>query len=153
MRIWVIPALVFNLSLWATAATTGESAPDAGYARVHSGKGGSTLNTGGNVIDKATLPCVSSTGKCKFGISAMVIISSTGSTNPWSICATVDGQAANPPCAAQQDAPTDHPVTGMSLQVLKVPTIGNHHVKLQVHVSGPARLGGWSVVYQAYPNG
>lgn len=155
MRIWLILSCVFNLSTSAIAANMSEHGippnRDAGFAVVRSGSGGTALNTGLNTISHATLPCVTGTNYCKFGISAMVIVINGGSTNPWSICAVVDGRAAEPPCSAQPDVPTAQPVTGTSLQILRV-QYGSHDVALQVYVSGPTTLGGWSVVYQAYPN-
>lgn len=145
--------LLALLCVMLAGSAAGKDLPDreAGYARVATSHVHKALSKGLNVIHTATLPCASSILSCKFGISAMVIISTPGSSTPWSICASVDGQPAEPPCADQQDTPIGHAVTGTSLQALLV-TEGKHDVELDVNiVSGTATLEGFSVVYQAYP--
>jgi hypothetical protein len=110
------------------------------------------LNAGLNVIDQGHLFCSNNTQKtCIYAVSAMVIVGSGSSANQWSICAVVDGKTANPACATQPDVPTEHPVTGTSLQLFKVKSGRQHTVGLQVYVSAPATLEGWSAVYQEYP--
>ena len=151
MRFWLALSCVFSLLIGATAANAEPPRlRDAGYSKVHAGSKPVALTTGFNIIDRAALPCVSGAATCQFGISAMVILNGGDPSNPWSICAEVEGSHPRPPCSNQPGV-NGQSMTGNSLQIFSVPQ-GNHKVSLKVYVSGPATLEGWSVVYQAYPN-
>ena len=150
MRHTIFTVGVVSIGLAATITGAEGRLRSAQLAQLHSSVGAVPLSAGASIIDKGTLNCPSGR-TCKIGVSATAIVSNGGATNPWSICATVDGQAASPPCATQPDSPADHPVTGTYLQVWKV-NQGDHRLTLQIDVSGPATLEGWSVVYQEYPD-
>ena len=105
------------------------------------GSGGTSLASGFNTIDTATVTCG---GTCTIGVEAMVQISPGSSGTFWAICPAVDGFYTNPPCPYQGlFALNGSPyVTGNGRGNITVAK-GVHTVTTQVYVSDSGTLGIW----------
>ncbi|MBV8976349.1 MAG: hypothetical protein JOZ13_03130 [Alphaproteobacteria bacterium] len=111
----------------------------------NSGNGGDSIptNTATALDGPTTVKCAKANG-CTIFIASTVSIFQTTNQVHWSVCATVDGQNANPSCPVQDSNVGN--LVGSWRQNFTV-AAGTHTVQTFITQTGTATLGSWEVDY------
>ena len=111
---------------------------------LESGNPGSTLNTGYNTIETASVKCPRST--CTFGMSIMASVSNATCTNEWAIVGLVDGNSVDGG-PLQEALPHGGKQQTRTWQGAYQAGNGSHTLAFQIYVPCPVNADQWSVAY------